>query len=131
MLSELIYTASGGGGGAVSGETDAITSASETITINTGLSTIKRFYAFIYLTDWTPNYLEFVHYDADHSTTTYIGGTNYGPSNYGGLNVTLGTYPNANYSMKMDAPSGGMVTLTTAVSANYAGTGKKIRWFAE
>ena len=125
----------GGASGAVSGESDTITGASETITIDTGLSEITRFFAYFYCDSWNPSYFEYIFYDKDNSTTTYIGAVNYGSSNFGKLNATLGTYPHASYCMKMNAPNGGTVIITTATTGtsagDYAGVGKKIRWFAE
>lgn len=138
MFTEMMPMGGGGGDSsfnAASGESDTITGASETITINTGLSEITRFFAYFYCDAWNPNYFEYIFYDKDHSTTNYIGAVNYGSSNFGQLSVSLGSYPHASYCMKMDAPSGGTVTITTATTGttagSYAGVGKKIRWFAE
>lgn len=135
MLIKMNCANGGGGSNVVSGESDTITGASETITINTGLSEITRFFAYFYCDAWNPSYFEYIFYDKDHSTTKYIGAVNYGSSNFGQLSVDLGTYPHPSYCMKMDAPSDGTVTITTATTGttagSYAGVGKKIRWFAE
>lgn len=122
----------GGGSGIVTGETDAVTAKSEDITINTGLSSVKRFWAICYLTNWNPNYIQVLWYDADHDSTTYSGGCITTNANaYNKANVALNSATNQ-YGAGIASVSGGTVTIKTASGNNdYAGVGQKFRWYAE
>ena len=121
-----------GGSGIVTGETATVTAKSEDLTIDTGLSSVKRFWAIMYLTNWNPSYVQMLWYDADNSTTTFSGGCVTTNSNaYNKANVSLGTNATT-YGASVVSVSGGTVTIKTASYATeYAGVGLKFKWYAE
>lgn len=111
-------------------ETKAVTGQNETITINTGLSSVKKFIAYQFLTSWTPNYVQVLMYDADHASDKYVGACIYPGSAYSNVNASLGTRAQT-YTASLDI-SGGTVTIVTQnTDDRYAGKNLKWFWYAE
>ena len=124
----------GGGIKVVTDETATVTTTSESITINTGLSTVKRFWAICYLTNWNPNYIQMLWYDADHDSTTYSGGCITTNANaYNKANVALNSAPNQYGAsiVSVNSPSGTVTIKTASGNNDYAGVGLKFKWYAE
>lgn len=106
---------SGGGGGNIkSGTTEATTTASQEITINTGLSQINKFVWFAKKT--TASNLDMVVYDRNvgASNFTYASAGRY----QGEYNVAFKTSGNT-YTTVMKSVSGGTVTLIASSNVNY------------
>ena len=144
MMQEMLAAGSGGGGGGcvtgdtvnVSGsEVSSITTTSQQFTINTGLSTITRFVfmgrAYAY-SSGEPKSRHIIAYDADVSTTYYMGAIINSANALGGIGTIGGSYPgsSSNNSYKLGSISGGTVTITSASTASGAPC-DNIHWYAE
>lgn len=128
MLVKMESTSSIGGG--TSGETEVITSTNQTVTINTGLPSVKRFLLYGYLQDFTPSYYSFAFYDIDYDPTLFQTATIYPSGGYTGSNITLGTA--VSRAQTINSVNGGIVTITTdSVDSRYANVGGKFYWWAE
>lgn len=141
---ELVFgELSSGGGGCVTGDTvnvngsevSSITTTSQQFTINTGLSTITRFVfmgrAYAYYSG-DPKSRQIIAYDADVSTTYYMGAIINKTNALGGVGTIGGSYPgsSSNNSYKLDSISGGTVTITSSSVATGAPC-DNIHWYAE
>ena len=117
--------ASGGGGSSIKSGTTEAASPSETITINTGLSTISKFVWMAVTNNGT--YRTMIAYDKNVSTTTCdcacIG------LNAGSHQKNIGAAVVAQVP-SLTSISGGTIVLTMA-SGNLAGTVKAGYWYAE
>lgn len=126
--------ASAMGGGCKFGNVDNTTSASQTVTINTGLSSITRFVLVATPTvSGYGDYRQVVVWNANN--TYYNAAVIYTNGCYGAVG-NIGSYPNASsgmgaYAWKIQSINGGTITLQTSSSnANY-GACKDIHWYAE
>lgn len=104
------------------GNPSDVTGNAQTLTINTGLPSIRRF--FIYYIGNTGNTANcFTTYNADISTTNYI---SYSGAN--AYNKEIGTASGYAYAASVDSISGGTITLKTG--ANNAAAIKSAWWVA-
>lgn len=118
MWQELVM---GGDSGAYGTCTDT-TGNAQTVTINTGLTSIKRFMMYC-LGNTGSSVIAFVTYNYDLSSTNYI--TYVGSNSY---NKAIGTATGYAYGPMVNSISGGTITLKTG--ANAAATIKNAWWVA-
>lgn len=118
------------GGGAKFQETRAVTGQNDTITIDTGLSSVKKFVAYQFLTSWTPNYVQVLMYDADHASDKYVGACLYSNGTYSSVNASLGTRAQT-YTASLDISDGTVTIVSQNTDDRYAGKNLKWLWYAE
>ena len=127
-----------GGGNAVSGEgfydssdnyQTETTSTSQTLRIETGLSSIKRFTFMANPTySGTKAYKQVVAYDADAKPSVFHTSCDHSTGSYGRGDVALNTV--VDYCFIITSISGGTVNMQATSRNNYAQC-NNIRWLAE
>lgn len=116
-------------GGVVSGSFSSYTAA-ETKTIDTGLSTIKKFSIHMKWLRGTAQLYSSSFYNRSNSTTTYGASAGVNASTgYGGGGVDIGTVAQRNYCLSIMQVSGGTVKVQFPAVSNSGSV--YIIWYAE
>jgi len=121
--------ASGGGGtdGAYGTTTD-VEGANQTVTINTGLSQVNRFYVWYNGSKLTTSIRCEINFNRDVSATKYYTMENNGSGSGLYYEKDIGTATGNAYMASIDSINGGTVTLRTGTNAN--GAIKSAWWMA-
>ena len=109
----------GGGNNGAYGTTTDVQGANQTVTINTGLSQIKRFYIF-YTGNTGGGVRATAQYNDDISQTNYQGFYWNGNTTGNFADKAIGTASGIAYVASIASISGGTVTLKTSTNANAA-----------
>lgn len=139
MWQRSLSVGSGGGSNVVTGEVAGTITASSTITIDTGLSEVKKFTLVGWLVMST-NALsaQCLEFDKDYSSNTFSSFEISAPTTasstvtgYGATTLSFGAATTASFSIS--SISGGIVTLTAPSATQFSTSAKSFHlyWYAE
>lgn len=118
MFQEMMIGSSGGSNNGAYGTTTDVQGANQTVTINTGLTSIKRFFIY-YLCNAAATIKCWETYNYDLSSTKYQA-VNQTSSAATFVEKDIGTASGNTYISQIASISGGTVTMQTTTNANSA-----------